>query len=243
MITGEIKQKVDAVWQTFWNGGFTAPITILEQMTYIFFMKLLDDKQLKEESNANLFGTKLANPTFGEGLWHNPESDKDVPYYNMRWHVFKDFAPDDMLKTVRNDAFVFLRNMGGEASAYSKAMQDTVFLITDARMLTRVVEGIEGLDMNDTDTMGDVYEYMLGKMAASGTNGQFRTPRHIIRMMVQMMKPTLDDVICDPAMGSAGFVMESARYIKEHEEEKLLNASNLKNIRVRCFMVTTATAR
>jgi hypothetical protein len=90
---------------------------------------------------------------------------------------FKDFAPDDMLKTVRNDAFVFLRNMGGEASAYSKAMQDTVFLITDARMLTRVVEGIEGLDMNDTDTMGDVYEYMLGKMAASGTNGQFRTPR------------------------------------------------------------------
>jgi type I restriction enzyme M protein len=89
MITGEIKQKVDAVWQTFWNGGFTAPITILEQMTYIFFMKLLDDKQLKEESNANLFGTKLANPTFGEGLWHNPESDKDVPYYNMRWHVFQ----------------------------------------------------------------------------------------------------------------------------------------------------------
>jgi type I restriction enzyme M protein len=235
MITGEIKQKVDAVWQTFWNGGFTAPITILEQMTYIFFMKLLDDKQLKEESNANLFGAKLTNPTFKEGFWHNPETDKDVLYNNMRWHFFKNFAPDDMLRIVRNDAFVFLRNIGGDASAYAKAMQDTVFLITDARMLTRVVEGIEGLDMNDTDTMGDVYEYMLGKMAASGTNGQFRTPRHIIRMMVQMMKPTLNDVICDPAMGSAGFVMESARYIKEHEQEELLNANNLKKYKSEIF--------
>jgi type I restriction enzyme M protein len=235
MITGEIKQKVDAVWQTFWNGGFTAPITILEQMTYIFFMKLLDDKQLKEESNANLFGVTLSDPTFKEGMWHNPDSDRDVPYNNMRWHIFKDFASDDMLKTVRNDAFVFLRNIGGKASAYAKAMQDTVFLITDARMLTRVVEGIEGLDMNDSDTMGDVYEYMLGKMAASGTNGQFRTPRHIIRMMVEMMKPSLSDVICDPAMGSAGFVMEAARYIKEHEEEKLLNANNLNRYKSEMF--------
>lgn len=235
MITGEIKQKVDAVWQTFWNGGFTAPITILEQMTYIFFLKLLDDKQMKEESNANLFGTTLNNPTFGEGLWHNPESDKDVAYNSMRWHVFTNFAPDNMLKTVRNDAFVFLRNLGGSASAYAQAMQDTVFLITDARMLTRVVEGIDGLDMNDSDTMGDVYEYMLGKMAASGTNGQFRTPRHIISMMVKLMKPTLDDIICDPAMGSAGFIMESARYIKEHEQEKLLHESNNRKYKSEMF--------
>jgi type I restriction enzyme M protein len=227
MITGEIKQKVDVVWQTFWNGGFTAPITILEQMTYLFFMKLLDDKQMKEESNANLFGVKLSDPTFGEGMWKNPESDREVPFSNLRWHIFKDFAPDEMLRTVRNDTFVFLKNMGGSASAYAQAMQDTVFLITDARMLTRVVEGIEGLDMNDSDTMGDVYEYMLGKMAASGTNGQFRTPRHIIRMMVNLMKPTLDDMICDPAMGPAGFVMEAAHYIKEHEQEKLLNEMKL----------------
>ena len=223
MITGEIKQKVDAVWQTFWNNGFTAPITILEQMTYLFFMKLLDDKQQKEESNANIFGVALTNPTFKEGDWHNPESDADVPYSELRWHVFKDMDADKMLRRVRNDAFVFRRHMGDKASAYSKAMQNTVFLITDARMLTKVVDGIGALDMNDTDTMGDVYEYMLGKMAASGTNGQFRTPRHIIRMMVEMMQPTLDDTICDPAMGSAGFIMESARYIKEHQEEQLLN--------------------
>ena len=102
MITGEIKQKVDAVWQTFWNNGFTAPITILEQMTYLFFMKLLDDKQQKEESNANIFGVALTNPTFKDGDWHNPESDTDVPYRELRWHVFKDMDADKMLRRVRN---------------------------------------------------------------------------------------------------------------------------------------------
>ena len=223
MITGEIKNKVDKVWNTFWNNGFSSPISILEQMTYLFFMKLLDDKQQKEESNANLFGVKLTNPTFKEGNWHNPDSDKDVPYNELRWHVFKDMDPEKMLRRVRNDAFVFLCHMGDKSSAYSRSMQNTVFLINDARMLSAIVDGIDDLDMNDTDTMGDVYEYMLGKMAASGTNGQFRTPRHIIRMMVDMMQPTLDDTICDPAMGSAGFIMESAGYVKEHQKEQLLN--------------------
>lgn len=243
MITGDIKQKVDTVWQTFWNGGFTAPITILEQMTYLFFMKLLDDKQLREEANANLLGVSLTNKTFGDGNWENPETEinpetqkrKEVPYNELRWHIFKNMQPDKMLQRVRNDVFVFIRNMGDKASAYSQAMQDTVFLITDARMLTRIIEGIDELDMSNTDTMGDVYEYMLGKMAASGTNGQFRTPRHIIQMMVELMKPTLKDTICDPAMGSAGFIVESAKYIKKHEQDKLLNEANAKRYKSEMF--------
>lgn len=243
MITGDIKQKINTVWQTFWNGGFTAPITILEQMTYLFFMKLLDDKQLREEANANLLGVTLTNKTFGNGNWENPETEmnpetkkrREVPYHELRWHIFKNMQPDKMLQRVRNDVFVFIRNIGNKTSAYSQAMQDTVFLITDARMLTRIVEGIDELDMSNTDTMGDVYEYMLGKMAASGTNGQFRTPRHIIQMMVKLMKPTLKDNICDPAMGSAGFIVESAKYIKEHEQDKLLNEENAKRYKSEMF--------
>lgn len=222
MITGEKKQQVDNIWQTFWNNGFTQPSAIFEQITYLLFMKMLDEKQLEKEAIANLTGDKLLNPTFPEGMWHNPNTDQEVPYSEMRWHNFKDMESAKMLNRVRNDAFIFLRHIGGEGSAYSQAMEDTVFQITNARLLSRVVEGIEELASDGADMMGDIYEYMLGKMAASGTNGQFRTPRHIIKMMVELMRPTLADSICDPAMGSAGFIMEAAKYISEHQADELL---------------------
>ena len=235
MITGDIKQKVDAVWQTFWNNGFTQPSAIFEQMTYLLFMKMLDEKQQEKESIANLTGDKLLDPTFPEGVWHNPSTDQDVPYSEMRWHIFKEMEPARMLNRVRNDVFIFLRHIGGEGSAYSRAMEDTVFQITNARLLSRVVEGIEELVSDGADMMGDIYEYMLSKMAASGTNGQFRTPRHIIRMMVELMRPTLDDTICDPAMGSARFIMEAAKYIKEHQGNELLNIDVMKRFRSEIF--------
>ena len=235
MITGEKKQQVDNIWQIFWNSGFTQPSAIFEQITYLLFMKMLDEKQLEKESIANLTGDTLLNPTFPEGDWHNPSTDQNVPYNELRWHVFKEMEPTTMLNRVRNDVFMFLRNIGGSGSAYSKAMEDTVFQITNARLLSRVVEAIEELASDGADMMGDVYEYMLGKMAASGTNGQFRTPRHIIRMMVELMKPTLDDVICDPAMGSAGFIMEAAKYIQENQGDELLNIDTLKRFRSEIF--------
>lgn len=235
MITGEKKQQVDNIWQIFWNSGFTQPSAIFEQITYLLFMKMLDEKQLEKESIANLTGDKLLNPTFPEGDWHNPSTDQDIPYDELRWHVFKEFEPSHMLNRVRNDVFIFLRSIGGTGSAYSKAMEDTVFQITNARFLSRVVEGIEELASDGADMMGDVYEYMLGKMAASGTNGQFRTPRHIIRMMVELMKPTLDDTICDPAMGSAGFIMEAAKYIQEHQSDELLNIETMNRFRSEIF--------
>ena len=235
MITGEKKQQVDNIWQIFWNSGFTQPSAIFEQITYLLFMKMLDEKQLEKESIANLTGDKLLNPTFPEGYWHNPSTDQDVPFNELRWHVFKEFEPSHMLNRVRNDVFIFLRSIGGTGSAYSKAMEDTVFQITNARLLSRVVEGIEELASDGADMMGDVYEYMLGKMAASGTNGQFRTPRHIIRMMIELMKPTLDDTICDPAMGSAGFIMEAAKYIQEHQSDELLNIETMNRFRSEIF--------
>lgn len=227
MITGEIKNRIDAIWGTFWTGGITNSLTILEQMTYLFFMKMLDDAETKREANAALFGGKVGNPVFPEGNWHNPETDRDVPYKSLRWHIFKNDEATSMFNTVRNDVFVFIKNLGtGKASAYAKFMKDAVFLIQNPRTLVKIVDGVDALDMNDRDAMGDVYEYVLGKMAASGNNGQFRTPRHIIRMMVQLMKPTLKDEICDPAMGSAGFIVESAKYITDHYKGELLKKEN-----------------
>ena len=223
MITGEIKNKIDQIWDTFFVAGITNPITVLEQMTYIFFMKMLDDKQLQEEENARDWGVEILNPTFLDGqLWVNPEAVSDeekkgVPYENLRWHVFKNFGSDNMFKIVRQSVFEFIKHIGtGEESAYSRYMKSAIFLIPNARTLTKVVDGVDALDMNKRDAMGDVYEYILSKMAASGTNGQFRTPRHIIRMIVEMMEPTPKDYICDPAMGSAGFLVEAVKYIKEN---------------------------
>ena len=225
MITGEIKNKIDQIWDTFFVAGITNPITVLEQMTYIFFMKLLDDKQLQEEENARDWDCEVQNPTFLDGqLWVNPDAVSDeeragVPYENLRWHVFKNFGADNMFKIVRQSVFEFIKHIGtGEESAYSRYMKSAIFLIPNARTLAKVVDGVDALDMNNRDAMGDVYEYILGKMAASGTNGQFRTPRHIIRMIVEMMEPTPKDYICDPAMGSAGFLVEAVKYIKEKYE-------------------------
>lgn len=236
MITGEIKTQIDNIWDAFWTGGITNSITILEQMTYLFFMKMLDDAQLKKESNAALLGVKVKDPVFGEGNWHNPETDKDVPYNSLRWSVFKNYDATRMYNIIRNDVFPFIKNLNsGKSSAYSRFMENAVFLIQSERTLTRIVDGVECLDMNNRDTMGDTYEYILGKMAASGTNGQFRTPRHIIRMMVELMEPTLKDTICDPAMGSAGFIVESAKYISEHYKEDLVKKENLEHYKTTMF--------
>ena len=238
MITGEIRNKIDQIWDTFFVAGITNPITVLEQMTYIFFMKLLDDKQLQEEENARDWGAEIQNPTFLDGqLWVNPEAvseeeKKGVPYENLRWHVFKNFGSDNMFKIVRQSVFEFIKHIGtGEESAYSRYMKSAIFLIPNARTLTKVVDGVDALDMNNRDAMGDVYEYILGKMAASGTNGQFRTPRHIIRMIVEMMKPTPRDYICDPAMGSAGFLVEAVKYIKENYGSALYAAEEVHHMK------------
>ena len=224
MITGDLRNKVDQIWQTIWTGGITSPITVLEQITYLMFMKLLDDNQIKAEANAAALGVKLKERVFKDGVCVISEEPRiEAKYEDLRWHRFSNLEPGEMYKTVQNYVFPFIKQIGeGRDTAFSRYMKDTVFLIPTAKVLAKVVDDIQALDLNNKDIMGDVYEYLLGKIAAAGENGQFRTPRHIIRMIVELMEPKLDDRILDPAMGSAGFLVESATYVSEHYHRELL---------------------
>ena len=237
MITGEMKNKVDSIWDTIWTGGITSPITVLEQITYLMFMKLLDDNQLKAEANANVLGVPLKNKVFKEGICvisENPRVETD--YNNLRWNVFHNFEPSEMLSNIQMYVFPFIKTIGeGKDTAFSRYMKDTVFLIPTPKVLAKVVDGIDAMDMNNKDIMGDVYEYLLGKIAAAGENGQFRTPRHIINMIVDLMEPTLSDKILDPAMGSAGFLLSSAAYVSEHYKKDLMKNENLKYYKTEMF--------
>ena len=237
MITGELKNKVDSIWDTIWTGGITSPITVLEQITYLMFMKLLDDNQLKAEAGAHALGIQLKKKVFGDGICvisENPHVETE--YRNLRWNVFHNFEPGAMFTNVQNYVFPFIKQIGdGKDTAFSRYMKDTVFLIPTPKVLAKVVDGIDAMDMNNKDIMGDVYEYLLGKIAAAGENGQFRTPRHIIRMMVELMKPTLEDHILDPAMGSAGFLLESSNYVTKHYSKELMRAENANKFKTEMF--------
>lgn len=237
MITGELKNKVDSIWDTIWTGGITSPITVLEQITYLMFMKLLDDNQLKAEAGANALGVQLKKKVFGDGICvisENPHVETE--YRNLRWNVFHNFEPGAMFTNVQNYVFPFIKQIGdGKDTAFSRYMKDTVFLIPTPKVLAKVVDGIDAMDMNNKDIMGDVYEYLLGKIAAAGENGQFRTPRHVIRMMVELMKPTLEDHILDPAMGSAGFLLESSNYVTKHYSKELMRAENANKFKTEMF--------
>ena len=237
MITGELKNKVDSIWDTIWTGGITSPITVLEQITYLMFMKLLDDNQLKAEANTNVLGVPLKNKVFQDGVCVISEEPRvETDYRNLRWNVFHNFEPGEMLTNIQTYVFPFIKTIGeGKDTAFSRYMKDTVFLIPTAKVLAKVVDGIDALDMNNKDIMGDVYEYLLGKIAVAGENGQFRTPRHIINMMVQLMRPTLKDKILDPAMGSAGFLLSSAAYIGEHQKRDLMKRENLNYFKAGLF--------
>ena len=223
MITGEMKNKVDSIWDTIWTGGITSPITVLEQITYLMFMKLLDDNQLKAEANANLLGVPLKNKVFRDGMCVISENPRvETEYKNLRWNVFHNFEPGEMLSNIQTYVFPFIKTIGeGKDTAFSRYMKDTVFLIPTAKVLAKVVDGIDAMDMNNKDIMGDVYEYLLGKIAAAGENGQFRTPRHIIKMMVELMQPKPDFTICDPACGTAGFLVASEEYLMENYKKEI----------------------
>lgn len=228
MITGELKNKVDSIWDTIWTAGITSPITVLEQITYLLFMKLLDDSQLKREATANAFGVKLENAVFKKGECVVSEVPRVVCNYDdLRWNVFHNFDPEKMLSTVQNYVFPFIKQIGdGRNTAFSRYMKNAVFLLPTPDVLVAVVDEIDSMDLNNKDIMGDVYEYLLGKIAAAGENGQFRTPRHIIKMIVELMQPKLSDFILDPAMGSAGFLVESAQYISEKYPKELMRKDN-----------------
>lgn len=211
MITGELRSKVDKIWESFWTGGITNPLEVIEQFTYLLFIKGLDDKEIIKENDAILLGVDF-DRTFPE--------DKQ----NLRWSKFKNFEAETMYDVVVNQVFPFIKSLHtNKDSAYAKYMGDAIFKIPTPLMLSKIIDGIDNIDMDENkDTKGDLYEYLLSKVATAGTNGQFRTPRHIIDMIVRLMKPTPQDIIVDPAAGSAGFLVSSQAYLRENHADLFL---------------------
>ena len=210
MLTGELRSQVDSIWNAFWSGGISNPLEVMEQITYLLFIRRLDEAHTLEESRATLLKKPIANRIFPEG-----KDAKKRKYEDLRWSRFKNFAPAEMYTVVGEHVFPFMRGMGGDGSTYSHHMKDARFTIPTPALLAKVVDMLDHVPMEDRDTKGDLYEYMLGKIASAGQNGQFRTPRHIIRMMVEITAPTPKDVICDPASGTCGFLVAAGEYLRE----------------------------
>ncbi len=216
MLTGEIRNQVDQIWNAFWSGGVSNPLSVIEQITYLLFIKRLDDLHTLEENKAANLGIAMERRIFPDG---NDEQGR--PYSDLRWSRFKNFEAREMMDVVAERVFPFLRALGEEGSSYGKHMEGARLGFSNASLLAKTVDMLDKIPMEDRDTKGDLYEYMLGKIASAGTNGQFRTPRHIIQTMVEMMRPTPDDVICDPALGTAGFLVAAGEYIREKHPQAL----------------------
>jgi type I restriction enzyme M protein len=212
VITGQVKTKVDAIWDAFWSGGIANPLEVMEQITYLLFIRRLDDLHMAKENRANRTGKAIEDPIFPPG-----DDDTGAPYADLRWSRFKDTEPGEMFATVGQRVLPFLRQLGGDGSTYSQHMRDARFTIPTPALLGRVVDMLDDMPMEGRDTKGDVYEYMLSKIASAGQNGQFRTPRHVIALMVEMTAPRPDDEICDPACGTGGFLVASGEHVRrEH---------------------------
>ncbi|MBA6154674.1 type I restriction-modification system subunit M [Gelidibacter maritimus] len=215
MITGETKSKIDRIWNDFWTGGISNPLTVVEQFTYLIFIKQLDDKQILMEKQANLLGVPIEKPIY---------TKEQSP---LRWSNFKNKDPETMFDLFTKQqreleditAFDFMKTIGAEGGEFAKFMKGAIFMIQSPKLLDKVVQQIDQLPLDNRDTKGDLYEYMLSKIAEAGTNGQFRTPRHIINMMVEMTQPKKDDIICDPACGTAGFLVSAGEYIYHNHND------------------------
>ena len=235
MITGAIKNKVDKIWTDIWAGGITNPLTVIEQLTYLMFIRSLDEKELETEEFENMTGEKL---------------DKIFPPsaagQSMRWSKFKNSDPREIYNIMSQRVFPAIKNMkhghlpdfnpqgelleiedetgNEENTAFARYMSDAMFLIPTPQVLQKIITGLDDLyehDIADLDMQGDLYEYMLGKLATAGQNGQFRTPKHIREMMVELLRPTPEDTICDPACGTAGFLVSAAEYVRKHYEDTM----------------------
>ena len=235
MITGAIKNKVDKIWTDIWAGGITNPLTVIEQLTYLMFIRSLDEKELETEEFEHMTGEKM------EKIFPQTPTGQ-----SMRWSKFKNSDPREIYDVISRRVFPAIKNMhrgrlpditeqgemveadetsGSEDNtAFARYMQDAMFLIPTPQVLQKIITGLDDLyehDISDLDMQGDLYEYMLGKLATAGQNGQFRTPKHIREMMVELLQPTPEDTICDPACGTAGFLVSASEYIRKHYEDTM----------------------
>ncbi len=215
MITGELRSQVDKIWEAFWTGGISNPLTVIEQFTFILFLRRLDEQQLVAEKKANLVGISVQNPIYTEA------------HKKFRWHTFKHLDPESLFALFTQPqadsgnltTFEHMKQLGSDVGVFARFMKGATFMIPTPRLLDQVVQMIDKIQMDDRDTKGDLYEYLLSKIATAGTNGQFRTPRHIIKMMVDIMQPTQEDTVCDPACGSAGFLVATGEYVHENHPD------------------------
>lgn len=223
MITGELKNKIDSLWEMFWTGGLTNPLDVVEQMTYLMFIRDLDDADSLRAKESAMLGLPYESIFAAEVQI----GDRKVDGSQLKWSVFHDFPAGKMYSVMQEMVFPFIKNLhGNKESAYSKYMDDAIFKVPTALMLSKVVDSLDAIyaqmaAVKGADVRGDVYEYLLSKISTSGVNGQFRTPRHIIKMMVELMAPRPDDVICDPACGTSGFLVTAGEYLKEHHKEEI----------------------
>lgn len=217
MITGEIKSQVDKIWETFWTGGISNSLAVIEQFTYLIFIRELDKQQTALENKANTTGKKIEKPIFTK------------KQKQLRWSSFKDAEPENMFdlftKPLVDDMSVFdhMKQVGESGGVFEEFLSKASFMVPTPRVLDKVVQMIDDLEMDNRDSKGDIYEYMLSIVASNGTLGQFRTPRHIIKMMVEMVQPKKDDIICDPASGSSGFLVVAGEYFRDHHADLFMD--------------------
>jgi type I restriction enzyme M protein len=214
MLTGELRNQVDQIWNAFWTGGISNPLEVIEQITYLLFLRRLDDMHTLEERRSATLKRPMEHRIFPEG-----KDPKKRLYADLRWSRFKNFEAREMFTVVSDHVFPFLRTLGGDGSTYAHHMKDARFTIPKAELLAKVVDLIDQVPMEDRDTKGDLYEYMLGKISSAGANGQFLTPRHLIKLMVELMAPQPNDVVCDPAAGTCGFLVGVGEYLRQKHPE------------------------
>ena len=223
MITGELKSKIDSIWEIFWTGGLTNPLDVIEQITYLMFIHDLDDADNLKAKECAMLGLPFESIFKDEVMI----GDRKVNGKTLKWSVFHDYPAQQMYTVVQEDVFPFIKNLHGDKkSAYAKYMDDAIFKLPTPLVLSKVVDSLDTIyELMDkeqsADVRGDTYEYLLSKISQSGLNGQFRTPRHIIRMMVELMQPTPEDIICDPACGTSGFLVTAGEYLKETHKEAI----------------------
>lgn len=223
MITGELKNKIDSLWDVFAAGGLVNPLDVVEQITYLMFIRDLDDSDNMRAKESAMLGLPFQS-IFADEV---TIGERKVDGKQLRWSVFHDFPASKMYSVVQELVFPFIKNLHGDKdSAYSKYMDDAIFKLPTPLLLSKVVDSLDEIyklmnEIQSVDVRGDTYEYLLSKIAQSGINGQFRTPRHIIRMMVELMQPKADDVICDPACGTSGFLVAAGEYLKENHREEI----------------------
>ena len=223
MVTGELKNKIDSLWEIFWTGGLTNPLDVIEQMTYMMFIHDLDDTDNIHAKESAMLGLPYQS-IFAEEV---SIGDRAINGTQLKWSVFHDFPAQKMYSVIQEMVFPFIKSLHADKdSAYSKYMGDAIFKIPTPLMLSKIVDAMDDLyqqmaGLKGIDVRGDVYEHLLSKLANSGVNGQFRTPRHIIRMMVELMEPVADDSICDPACGTSGFLVVAGEYLKEKRKEEI----------------------